>query len=124
MKANLPDVKDSELNFRTRCAAGMLNSLPMPKKKNEAVTVISLGRYIERNVDRVRVLDGGTTVVIRRADEDKNAHAQRWELVVLKAISSGLPIRRSNSGIRLRRIRNPAVIRKIQSTTITIRKKP
>ena len=27
LKANLPDVKDSELNFRTRCAAGMLNWL-------------------------------------------------------------------------------------------------
>jgi AcrR family transcriptional regulator len=27
LKANLPGVKDSELNFRTRCAAGMLNWL-------------------------------------------------------------------------------------------------
>src|SRR5215207_9139027 len=27
LKASLPDVKDSELNFRTRCAAGMLNWL-------------------------------------------------------------------------------------------------
>lgn len=27
LKANLPDVKDRELNFRTRCAAGMLNWL-------------------------------------------------------------------------------------------------
>jgi AcrR family transcriptional regulator len=27
LKANLPDVKDSELDFRTRCAAGMLNWL-------------------------------------------------------------------------------------------------
>src|SRR4051794_33211916 len=27
LKANLPAVKDSELNFRTRCAAGMLNWL-------------------------------------------------------------------------------------------------
>jgi AcrR family transcriptional regulator len=27
LKANLPDVKDSQLNFRTRCAAGMLNWL-------------------------------------------------------------------------------------------------
>jgi AcrR family transcriptional regulator len=27
LKAELPDVKDSELNFRTRCAAGMLNWL-------------------------------------------------------------------------------------------------
>ncbi len=29
LKANLPDVKDSELNFRTRCAAGMLNWLAL-----------------------------------------------------------------------------------------------
>jgi AcrR family transcriptional regulator len=27
LKANLPDVKDSELDFRTRCAAGLLNWL-------------------------------------------------------------------------------------------------
>jgi AcrR family transcriptional regulator len=27
LKANLPDAKDSDLNFRTRCAAGMLNWL-------------------------------------------------------------------------------------------------
>ena len=27
LKANVPDVKDKELNFRTRCVAGMLNWL-------------------------------------------------------------------------------------------------
>ncbi len=64
-------------------ASGMSASLPAPKA-GTAATTISLGRYLERNIDKVRVLDGGTTVVIRRADEDKNAHTQRWKLEVIR----------------------------------------
>ena len=65
-------------------AAGMTAALPAPKK-GENVTTVTLGRYLEQNIDKVRVLEGGTRVVIRRAAEDKNAHAQRWKLEVLAA---------------------------------------
>jgi AcrR family transcriptional regulator len=49
LKANLPDIKDSDLNFRTRCAAGLLNWLVLapvgaelrnkPRKRAELLVV-------------------------------------------------------------------------------------
>lgn len=65
-------------------ASGLIDVIPQPRNGVRPSTV-SLGRYLERNVDKVRVLDGGTHVAIRRAAEDKHAHAQRWILDVLEA---------------------------------------
>ena len=62
----------------------MTTALPAPKK-GENVTTVTLGRYLEKSIDKVRVLEGGTLVAIRRAPEDKNAHTQRWTLEVLAA---------------------------------------
>jgi hypothetical protein len=66
-------------------APDMTGALPTPRKPGMTVTTISLGRYLETNIDKVRVLDGGTKVVIRRADEDEHTHTQRWCLKVLDA---------------------------------------
>ena len=65
-------------------AVGMTAVLPAPKK-GEAITVIALGRYLERQVDKIRTLDGGTIVAIRRAAEDTHTKTQRWKLDVLEA---------------------------------------
>jgi hypothetical protein len=58
-------------------------AVPAPKSGVQPTT-ISLGRYLERNVDKVRTLDDGTQVVIRRAPEDTNQHRQRWRLEVVR----------------------------------------
>ena len=65
-------------------AAGMTGALPAPKNKGEVITAITLGRYLERQVDRVRTLEGGSQVVIRRGEEDRKHRTQRWRLVVLR----------------------------------------
>jgi hypothetical protein len=43
---------------------------------------VTLGRYLERNVDKVRTLDNGAVVAIRRV-EDKHIVQPRWWLEVL-----------------------------------------
>jgi hypothetical protein len=54
LKANLAEVKDSELDFRTRCAAGLLNWLVL------APVGAELGSKPQRQAERlvVRVLAG------------------------------------------------------------------
>ena len=49
LKANLPDVKDSELDFRTRCAAGMLNWLVLAPVGTE------LSNKSQKQVERLLV---------------------------------------------------------------------
>ena len=81
------DVKTKDL----LSAVGMMAALPAPKKKGEVVTTITLGRYLERQVDKIHKLEGGgdveggADVAIRRGEEDRKQHTQRWRLDVLKA---------------------------------------
>ncbi len=49
LKANVPDVKDKELNFRTRCVAGLLNWLVL------APVGAELRNRSEKQVERLLV---------------------------------------------------------------------
>jgi len=49
LRANVPDVKDQELIFRTRCAAGLLNWLVLAPVGDE------LRNRSERQIDRLLV---------------------------------------------------------------------
>jgi hypothetical protein len=69
--------------------------LPTPRS-GQTPTSKALGRYLASNVDKVRVLDDGTAVAIRRAPEDKHGKQQRWTLDVL---TEGQPTRVSPEGV-------------------------
>jgi putative DNA primase/helicase len=56
--------------------------VPAPRA-GSVPTTVTLGRYLEKNIDKVRVLDDGTLVAIRRAEADKHTRQQRWILEVL-----------------------------------------
>jgi hypothetical protein len=56
--------------------------VPAPKGGAKP-NVVSLGRYLERNVDKVRTLDSGAVVAIRRT-LDTHTKQPRWQLDVLR----------------------------------------
>jgi hypothetical protein len=66
------DPKSLEGEVRTKeLLDGLGAAVPTPKGSNQPTT-ISLGRYLERNVNKVRKLDDGTEVAIRRAAQDEH----------------------------------------------------
>jgi hypothetical protein len=80
------DAKPSSLTGAVKTKelyAELAHVVPEPRRGSER-SPQSLGRYLEQNVDKVRVLDCGTTVAIRRAPEDKHGKVQRWSLAVLR----------------------------------------
>ena len=67
--------KTKELLFELR------DVVPAPKG-GALPTTMTLGHYLEKNIDKVRTLDDGTVVAIRRG-EDKHTSQPRWWLDVL-----------------------------------------
>jgi len=67
---------------RTKELLVALMTVAPAAKAGSVATVVSLGRYLERNVDKVRTLDDGTVVAIRRVI-DSHTVQPRWWLEVL-----------------------------------------
>lgn len=63
---------------RTKELLASLGPVAPAPKGGSVATVVSLGRYLERNVDKVRTLDDGTVVAIRRVIDTHTVQPRWW----------------------------------------------